>query len=282
MTSERPREVTKVHARLLKCALEVEDARAYWAHAAPTANRRPANGAGALPERAPAATSERAFEEYWFGARSMPRIEVLLSNMRARFDAYPPALAVLGRWPDMPPDTRALICHWHLQLTDPLYRAFTGDYLVARRAGPRDHITRDLVVAWVSENAPDRWTMATRIQFASKLLSSALSAGLLAGRRDPRPLALPRVRDHALEYLLYLLREIDFDGTLLENPYLASVGLTGPGGKEILEDRLRQLPSIDFGRQGDLIDITWRYPDLRAWADHTLARPGPESAGAAQ
>jgi hypothetical protein len=243
----RPREVTDVHTRLLKCALEVDDARAFWAHATP------------------GASAQHAFDAYWFGARSLPRVEVLLANMRARFAAFPPALDVLHRWPDMSPDTRQLICHWHLQLSDPLYRRFTGHFLVARRLG-RPELTRDLVVAWVSAEAPDRWTMPTRIQCASKLLSAAFSAGLLASNRDPRPLSLPRVPDDALAYLLHLLRETDFAGTLLDNPYTASVGLD----PSTLEDRLRTLPALAFRRQGDLFDFGWRHDGLLAWAAANL------------
>jgi hypothetical protein len=254
----RPREATEIHTRLLKCALEVEDARAYWAHAGVT-------GAGAQP----------AFDQYWFGARSLARIEVLIANMRARFDAFPDALAVLHRWPHMPPDTRTAVCHWHLQLADLLYRRFTGTYLTQRREGPRPEITRDLVVRWVGEQGPERWTMATRIQFASKLLSAAHAAGLVATNRDPRPLTLPRVPDEALEYLVYLLREVTFEGTLLDNPYTDSVGLDG----KALEERLRGLPGLAFKRQGDLIDFGFRYPSLLVWGEANLRGAARDATG---
>lgn len=246
-------EVSQVHTRLLKCALEVEDARAYWARV---------NGSQT-------ATARRAFDEYWFGARSLPRIEVLLVNMRARFDAFPDALSVLRRWADMAPDTRRVICHWHLQLSDPLYRAFTGQFLVDRRNSPRPEVTRDLVVRWVGQQGPGRWTTATRIQFASKLLSAAYSAGLVATRKDPRRLSTPRVEDDALEYLMYVLREVQFDGTVLVNPYLASVGLEGP----TLEARLRGLTSLRFSRQGDLVDFGWRHRLLEEWAGARFSSP---------
>lgn len=248
---ERPRESTEVHTRLLKCALEVEDSRAYWVHA---------------DGRSPV-SAQRAFDEYWFGARSLSRISVLLANMRVRFDAYPGALRVLHRWSDMSPDTRRAICHWHLQLADPLYRAFTGEYLPERRSGPRAEVTRDLVVSWMAQHGAGRWTMATRIQFASKLLSAAFSAGLIATNRDPRPVAVPRLPSVALEYLLYMLREVEVAGTLVSNPYLASVGLDGT----VAEGRFRALPGLAFRRQGDLMDFGWRYPTLDAWADATLS-----------
>ena len=245
--SAQPHEVADIHTRLLKCALEVEDSRAYWSHAA----------------AAPDATAQRAFDEYWFGARSLARIKVLFANMHARFDAFPSALQVLQRWQHMSPDTRRLVCHWHLQLSDPLYRAFTGTFLLERHEGARPSVTRDVVVTWVGDQGPSRWTMTTRIQFASKLLSAAYSAGLLASNRDPRAVVFPRVPDDALEYLMYLLREVTFEGTLLSNPYTGSLGLDGV----TLEDRLRSLPGLSFGRQGDLLNYVFRYPTLRAWAD---------------
>ena len=171
MTGQR--ETTAVHTRLSQCALEVEDSRAFWARA---------DGPAAV-----GVPAQQAFDEYWFGARSLPRVEVLLANMRARFDAFPAALAVLHGWPHMEPEARRVICHWHLQLTDPLYRSFTGGYLAERRAGTRPEVTRDLVAGWVGLHGPDHWTMTTRIQFASKLLSAAYSATWSRRTGTPAP-----------------------------------------------------------------------------------------------
>ncbi len=243
-------EVTEPHTRILKCALEAEDARAYWQYVVP----------GTAPD--PAA----AFEQYWFGAKSLARIRVLLTNFRHRFQAFPEALAVLHGWPHMSPDTRTLICHWHLQLSDPLYRAFTGDLLPERRESLNPTISREVAVHWFSDHGAARWTMATRIQFASKALSAAKATGLVGSTRDPRPLTLPRVPDDALTYLMYLLRSVDQSGNLLDNPYARSVGLDG----FVLEDRLRALPAVRFDRQGDLVAWRWAWPDLQTWAAATV------------
>jgi len=59
-----------------------------------------------------------------------------------------------------------------------------------------------------------RWGLPTRIRLASKLLSSWLSAGLVKTNRVPRPLLYPRVGDEALTYLMFLLREVEFAGTV--------------------------------------------------------------------
>lgn len=256
----KPAETTDPHSRIMKCALELEEARAYWQHT----------------DGSVEVTPQQAFDEFWFGARSLARVKVLLLNFRARFDAFPPSLSVLHRWPDMSPDTRRLIGHWHLQLADPLYRSFTGDYLVERRDRGRPEVTRDLVTAWVGEEGPERWTMSTRIQFASKLLSAAHAAGLVSKTRDPRPLTYPRVTDEALEYLVYLLRGVAIADSIVDNPYLRSVGLDAT----FAEQRLGALPSLRFQRQGDLVDFGWRYPSLGAWADARLSPPAHAVAGA--
>ena len=245
--SPRPTEVSEVTARILKCVLEVDNSRAYW-------HRRQGNTAP---------SDQQAFEEYWFGAKSLARVKVLLSSFQARFDAIPEALAVLGRWTHMEPGTRNLICHWHLQFSDAMYRRFTGDYLAQRRHGTRNHITRAPVIAWIGEQGAGRWSMGTRIELASKLMSCAYAAGLLGSKRDPRPLATPRVHDEALAYLMYLLRGVEFQGTLLDNPYVASVDLSG----RLFENRLGRLPGLHLRRQGDLLDFGWQYPGLREWGD---------------
>lgn len=245
-----PAEATSFHTRLLKCALELDECRAYWERYSPIHTTL-----------SPAELSRLAFSDYWFGVRSLPRIEVLLTNLRARFDAFPPSLTALHALNDLGADARRAIAHWHLQLADPLYRAFTGDFLVHRRA--RADITRPLVQAFVVDLDRDRrWTTPTHVQFASKLLSAAFTAGLVATNRDPRPLATPRVPDDAIAYLLYLLRHTTFQGTLLENPYFASVGLD----PATLELRLRNSSAVTLRRQADLIDLDWTYPDLVTWA----------------
>ncbi len=248
-----PGEAVEYHTSLVRCTLEAEDARAYWQHR---------SGDDALPN------PQQAYGEYWFGVRSLDRVKVLLSAFRERFDAFPPTLRVLAGWVDMPPQTRRLICHWHVQLADPLYRAFTGEYLVERRAAAREGVTRDLVVRWIEERVPGRWSLPTRLQFARKLLQTAAAAGLLGRQITTRPFLNPTVDDRALAYLLYALRGIHISGSLVDNPYLASVGLQGPQ----LDRRMTTDAALRFRRQGSLWEFGWQYDSLLDWAAATVWR----------
>lgn len=101
-------ETTAVHTRLLKCALEVDDSRAYWAHA--------------QPGRDPSA--DEAYGAYRFGAKCHDRIHVLLTNFRARYDAF---------WPYHPERGWA----WELRLQDEIGPEFRIEE-PAYRPGGRD------------------------------------------------------------------------------------------------------------------------------------------------
>lgn len=247
--AERPSEASAAHTRLLRLALGVEDSRSYWEHVDPTV---PAQDRALV-----------AFEQRWFGSKSLDRVRFLLANFVERYDAFPEALVALRRWGHMSAPTRQLVCHFHLQLSDPLYRQFTGSFLVARRSLLDAKIDRDVVLRWVKGEYPGRWSDATAVQFASKLLSAASEAGLLSAKRDPRNLLLPKVTDEALTYLLYLLRGVRFAGTLTENPYLASVGLEGG----LLDQRLRNLSAVRFRRMAQLTEFEWSEPSLSAWSE---------------
>ena len=245
----RPREENRLHSRVLKCTLETINSRIFWAESCAQQVMQ----------------AEAAFEAGWFGHRSLSRLRELLTNLRARYAAFPAALQVLHRWQTMGGDTQKLICHWHLQLSDPLYRLFSGTFLPDRLGDGQATVGLQPVVTWLGDVGGGRWSGSTRLKLASKLLSTAHSAGLIQGKRDPRPIIFPLVPDDALTYLLQLLREVDFEGTLLANPYLRSAGLEG----SLLNDRLKRLPDLSYGRQGDLVDMGWKHRDLAEWAAHS-------------
>ena len=265
VAADRPVEETTVHTRLLRLALGQPESRAYWEHIDP----------GVPPPRRAAI----AFEQRWFGGKSLPWVRVLLANFAARYDAFPDALHILRAWSGMDAATRQVICHIHLQLSDPMYRRYTGEFLPQRRSagdGPRPmpidvsgqdgggvaHVDRDSTLRWLRQEFPGRWSDATQVQFASKLLSAASEAGLVSPKRDPRTLPLPKVTDAALGYVLHLLRGTRIAGTLTDNPYLASLGLNDG----FLDGRLRQLPGVKLRRMGGLTEFDWNAADLPSWA----------------
>ncbi len=231
-------EATSFHTRILRLTLAVQESRAYWEALDPSINGF--------------ARVERAFTERWFGNKSLARVKLLIANFAVRFDDFPNALETLRRWQPEDSGTRPLVCHWHLQLSDPLYRAFTGKWLPDRHNEGRRNLDTDTVARWVSTLAKAKWAPSTRFQFASKLIRTADEAGLVSGlTAGQRTLLTPRVPDEALGYLVRVLRGVTHAGTWRDNPYLRSVGLLN----DEADWRLRRLPGIEYRRMGELFEL---------------------------
>ncbi|BAY73255.1 hypothetical protein NIES23_60830 (plasmid) [Trichormus variabilis NIES-23] len=247
------KEVSQFHTRLLRTSLALEESRAYWEHFRID-----------LPKEQRAVV---AFEERWFGSKSMARVRSLLVEFSHRFEAYPMSLAVLKHWQPNDPTTRQNICHWHMQLSDPIYRNFTGVFLEQRRLQPNSGIDRDIVARWVTQHLESEWSAATTFRMATGLIATAAAAGLCSDNSGMRILKYPKVTDEALAYWLYFLRDLSFEGSLLTNPYFNSVGLFD----SFLEQRLSRLPGLSFTRMGDLYDFGWHYIDMKSWAMQILS-----------
>ena len=252
------KEIAGFHSRQLRASLLVEESRAYWEHLRLD-----------LPKKQ---RTEVAFEERWFGSKSIARVDLLLGELYHRYDTYPASLEVLIGWQPRDPIARQNICHWHLQLSDPTYRKFTGEFFEQRRSQGVLAIDRDIVTRWLTQEFKLDWAMVTLQRLASSLLTSATSAGLCAAGVGSRTITYPKVSDEALGYWLYLLRHLSYSGSPIDNPYLRSVGLSDV----TLEQRVRQLPGFAFARMSDLYDFGWQYPDLQTWAVGVL---GGESEG---
>lgn len=197
----------------------------------------------------------------------MARVRYLISNFAVRFEAYPDALKVLHRWNPADPRERFLLCHWHIQLSDPLYRDFTGSVLPQRRSHPEPTIDRTTTVRFVDRKTESRWAPSTSQRMAAGLMACACEAGLCEGNSSMRALKQPRVSDHALGYLLHLLRGTTIEGSLKDNPYLVSVGID----REEFERRVRRLSWMRYNRMGNVEELEFEYPNLLAWASEVLA-----------
>lgn len=141
----------------------------------------------------------QAKEEKWFPALSEARLRYVLAELERRFPAR--ALAALGKWQ---PDERQapLICHWHLQWSDPLYRDFSSGFMVSAWARPEANVSVADVDQWLtSRGSHAEWSSSTRRRLASGLLSAACNAGFLKGSGRDRELRTVTADAECISYL---------------------------------------------------------------------------------
>jgi hypothetical protein len=241
-------EVSDPHTTLLRLGLAEPESREYWSHCTPGSS---------LSE-----TTQRAFEERWFGSRPMGRVQYLVKHFKDRFQAFPNSLKALQHWNPLELSDRKIICHWHLQLSDPIYRQVFASHLQERWLHPQPTLDRNALVRWVGQQVGPEWAQSTVQRMAAGISSCLQEAGFVEKGPALRPLNRPRVSDQALAYLLYLLRETRHTGHQLDNPYLASLDLIGPQ----LELRLARLPGIGFQKMANLRELTYQHANLWEWA----------------
>lgn len=223
--------------------MAVEDSRAFWRKYRPGQGRKE--------------TIEQAFEERWFGAKSYKRVEYLISSLEVRFEGFYDRLKA---WDPDEKQDRCWVCHFHLQFTDPLYRQFSDGYLSRRLERSEPSIENLSALDWLEGLEPGRWAAATAERLVSGLASCLTEAGFCAGRKSPRAISIPPISDTSLAYLLYFLKDAEFEGGLLTNPYIRATGL----GSD-LTLRLKKLSGIEFQSRGDVSTIGWKHETFQDW-----------------
>jgi hypothetical protein len=165
---------------------------------------------------------EVAHEERWFGDLTASRLKYLIGQLQKRFPY--PARELLGFQPRPEAHQNTLICHWHLQLTDPLYREYASSFLLGCWSGPTTSVSIDSSEAWVQrQSLAQKWAASTQRRMASGLLSAATDAGLVARTgRNERELKLPTVDSRDIAYLKKLLQAAGAANNI--ETYLMSLG----------------------------------------------------------
>jgi hypothetical protein len=187
-SNEGQRVATNPHTRLLRVGLAEPESREYWRQS----QRNLEEG-----DRV-----RIAFEERWFGSRAMARVQYLVQTFQMRFDGYPSALKALALWNPLELSDRLAVCHWHLQLSDPIYRKFCATHLVERFNHPEPTLDRNAVLRWAQTQQPS-WSLSTVQRLVAGLMGCLNEVGFTEKATAIRPLSLPRVSDLALGYALY-------------------------------------------------------------------------------
>lgn len=201
-------EVVTPHTGLLRYGLAVEQSKVFW---------QKADQDWPLGE-----LRQRAVRQSWFPGLSPTRTRYVVAQQMKRF---PLEARKLLRFAAFEEDHRnRLVCHWHLQVTDPVYRDYTAGFLLHRWTTLDTHVSLESTIRWVEKQPlAAGWQPITVRRLASGLLSAATEAGLCVGiGKEERTLRLPPVDRQDRSYLAGLLKIADALGNA--KTYLMSVG----------------------------------------------------------
>lgn len=186
--------------------LEASASATFWRHADPSES---------LSER-----RARALAEEWYLDLSDARRRYLLGEFDKRFS--PAHLRALKAWQPDAERQAPLLCHWHLQWSDPLYREFTSGFLVNAWAQPETKINVDAVDGWLEQRGSHtEWSASTRRRLASGLLSAAGEAGFLKGSGRLKEVRTVTVDGACMDYLRQQLLSDEGEPGLGEEIFLS-------------------------------------------------------------
>jgi len=207
-----------------------------------------------------------AWSQQWFGFLSESIFNRLMPTLSNRFGKYSYLMEILQRWSFQGIENHdfKLICHFHIQISDPYYRWATGEYIPARFNEGIDEITKSSLAKALSTRTVNPLNANTLHKLSRNILTTARDTGLLQGKTD-KTIAIPASSVEVLGYLLYALRLFDFSmSEIPESPYIQSV-FRNPGSLRNLLTEGQAKNWWEYNWEGRTFAINYAYADINPW-----------------
>jgi hypothetical protein len=207
-----------------------------------------------------------AWDEAWFGFLGDRIFSVLISGLYNRFGQFPKLISVLKDWIDNGIEHYDfnLVCHLHIQLTDPYYRWLTGEYLPERLGAGLGSFNAEIIQPDFISYSTKELKANTFRRLLSNLLRSAVECGLLSGK-EHRHFETPIVSTRFFGYLVYTLQEFNFPmSDLCDSPYIKSIcGEPEKLKRLLLEGQYKGW--WEFNWDMNMFTLTPQYENISLW-----------------
>lgn len=216
---------------------------------------------------------EKVWNEQWFGFLSEEMTERLVYANYQRFTQFPDLIQVIKNWMNKGLENHdfKLICHFHIQLSDPFYRWATGDYFYERYKDGFDDISSPILTKKLEEQFKNLKTLTTQSynRISRGILSSARDTGILKGKAD-KSFNTPLVSIEFLGYVIYSLQKFDFPFSELPNsPYIKSILKDESQFKRLLVEGQRK-NWWEFNWDQGLFTLYPKFDGIEKWYEESI------------
>ena len=212
------------------------------------------------------ALKEAAWNENWFGFMGDSIFSCMMTGLFRRFGEYPKLTKILQQWIDAGIEHYdfRLICHLHIQLSDPYYRWLTGEYLPDREQSNLGEFNADLIHVDFAKQSTKELKANTSQRLLKNLIRSADECGLLSGTVNKK-IECPIVSTKFFAYIIYVLQEFSFPmSELPESPYIKSVCHDEEKLKRLLIEGQR-LGWWEFNWDMNMFTLSPKYMGIESW-----------------
>lgn len=211
---------------------------------------------------------EKAWNEQWFGFLPEQILETVVYSLYQRFGQFSLMTKVLKSWLNKGLDNHdfKLICHFHIQLTEPFYRWATGQYFSQRYNEAYDDIPSTVLAKQLEKAFMKEKDLSSQSyqRLAIGILSTARDLGLLKGKAQ-KLFAKPLVSIEFLGYLIYTLQHFMFPfAELPSSPYIQSILRDESQLKRLLTEGQRK-NWWEFNWDHGLFSLYPKFSDIEQW-----------------
>jgi len=216
---------------------------------------------------------EKAWNEQWFGFLPEQILETVVFALYQRFGQFPLIVKVLKTWIDKGLDNHdfKLLCHFHIQLTEPYYRWATGQYFYQRYNEGFDDIPSNILGKQLEKAFGKEKDLSSQSyqRLARGILSTARDTGILKGKAE-KFFAHPLVSIEFLGYLVYALYHFKFPfGEFVTSPYIQSVIKDEAQLRRLLTDGQRK-NWWEFNWDHGLFSLYPKFSDIQQWYEEAF------------
>jgi hypothetical protein len=248
--------VTKEHMTMLRIGARIEESRSYIRN----------YQAGYTVKE----LKLKAWDEQWFGFIPESIFVRLIPAFHSRFGNYPEMVNVIqnGITKGLESYDFKMICNFHIQISDPYYRWFSGDYIPNRLDNGLQEITSTTTAVDFNTKFKKNIKANTLKHFAVNLLNSANDTGLLKGTKL-RVTQTPTVTVFFLGYLIYTLGSFDFPmADLINSPFIKSIISEKPRLRSLLTEGQHK-GWWEYNWDMNMFNLKLSYQTIKHWFKET-------------
>ncbi|MGK5091068.1 BrxA family protein [Deltaproteobacteria bacterium TL4] len=248
---------TQAHTDIMRITARLEETRAYIRNFEETATT--------------AELKTRAWEGQWFGFIPESIFIRLMPALYNRYGQYPQLMEVLKKWLSLGLESHdfKLICHLHLQLTDPYYRWVSGQCLPSRYREGLYEINNTILVSLLKNEIAAELKSNSLQKLARNILTTIRDVGLLKGTQN-KSMTTPVVSVEFLGYLLYTLSKLGYPvADIPASPYIQSLFRDRETFQGLLaEGQRKNWWEYNWGNQ--IFTLSFQYPDILTWFERSV------------
>ena len=209
---------------------------------------------------------KRITREDWFQYSNKAKYRYIINFLQRRYGNFPNAWLALKLWSSsMTEDDIRHVAHFHLCLVDPLYRKVAGNLIFKTSQNGSTYIDKNKVNLYAEVLREGHWNSNTTKRIVGNIIKTMSQVRLLEQNQTTKKLWNIKSLNPssiAIEYICYVLREIEYKDNIFDNIYWKSFGFNRMVIISQISDTNLSILSAN--------QLQYSYDSIQSWATNSF------------